>query len=191
MYINAIGKPAVFHPPTGGGTRSLEPPPAGGAGDGRYFWGVVGVDPGVTGGVAILPLWGDWSMAGRMATVDYGAKTRFGALDTRLIPTGAVAFVELVHSMPRQGVASAFSFGLSTGAALGALFERCHSVYAVTPQRWKGDLRLSADKAESTAMAVSYFPKHAAMLGLKVNNGVAEALLIAYWGRLLLEKLHG
>jgi crossover junction endodeoxyribonuclease RuvC len=89
--------------------------------------------------------------------------------------------VETVHSMPKQGVASSFKFGVAYGGAV-ALAERLNCVWhMVTPQVWKKALKLDSDKNKSSALARELWPY--APLFRKKDNGRAEALLMAYWLR--------
>jgi hypothetical protein len=89
--------------------------------------------------------------------------------------------VEAVHSMPAQGVASSFKFGMAYGAAL-AMAERFNaSTNLVTPKKWKADMGLTSDKDESLEMARELWP--IAPLKRKLDNGRAEALLLAEWLR--------
>ena len=86
----------------------------------------VGLDPGVSGAIAVLnavevelladlPLMRD----GRLAWIDGGTLQRLliGALQGR----SARAIVERASAMPRQGVASAFNFGVGFGSILSIL----------------------------------------------------------------------
>jgi crossover junction endodeoxyribonuclease RuvC len=89
--------------------------------------------------------------------------------------------VEDVHSMPAQGVASSFKFGMAFGAAL-AMAERFNCPWSlVTPQKWKKQMGLSSDKNESLELARELWT--IAPLSRKKDNGRAEALLMAEWLR--------
>jgi hypothetical protein len=89
--------------------------------------------------------------------------------------------VETVHSMPKQGVASSFKFGVAYGGAV-ALAERLNCVWhMVTPQVWKKALKLDSDKTKSLVLARGFWPD--APLKRQKDNGRAEALLMAYWLR--------
>lgn len=89
--------------------------------------------------------------------------------------------VEAVHSMPAQGVASSFKFGMAYGGAL-AMAERFNCPWhLVSPQKWKKDMGLSSDKNDSLELAREIWP--IAPLLRKLDNGRAEALLLAEWLR--------
>lgn len=57
---------------------------------------------------------------------------------TQIIPLNSVILIEDIHSMPRQGVVSAFSFGRQLGVleAMMTTFTGAEPFY-VTPQKWK------------------------------------------------------
>jgi crossover junction endodeoxyribonuclease RuvC len=95
--------------------------------------------------------------------------------------------VELVHSMPKQGVVSSFKFGVVYGQAL-SLAQRFRAPWhLVTPKVWKKEMGLSSDKNESLAMARELWPE--APLSRKKDVDRAEALLLAeYWRRCLFES---
>jgi Holliday junction resolvasome RuvABC endonuclease subunit len=90
--------------------------------------------------------------------------------------------IELVASMPKQGVASTFKFGMAFGATI-ALAERIRCPFHfVTPRIWKKALGLDSDKNRSLALGRDLWPE--APLSRQKDNGRAEALLIAEWLRL-------
>lgn len=89
--------------------------------------------------------------------------------------------IESVHSMPGQGVSSSFKFGIAFGMAI-AIMERINCPWMlVTPQKWKKELGLTSDKDLSLNMARELWPE--APLARKMDNGRAEALLMAEWLR--------
>jgi crossover junction endodeoxyribonuclease RuvC len=91
--------------------------------------------------------------------------------------------IELVGSMPKQGVASTFKFGMAYGATI-ALAERTRCPFHfVTPRVWKKALALDSDKKRSLSVARELWPT--APLARVKDNGRAEALLIAEWLRLI------
>jgi len=98
-----------------------------------------------------------------------------GALQGRT----AVAMVERVSSMPRQGIASAFQFGVGFGSILSVLQALHISLEFVTPAVWKRSYGLGKDKHASLHKARLMFPT--AELHLAKHDGRAEALLIAHY----------
>ena len=145
----------------------------------------IGVDPGLCGAIAVLTDQGDVEgltdlpviRDGRLAWIDGGALQSF-LVDT-LHGRQARAIVERVSAMPRQGVASAFNFGVGFGSVLSVLQARQVAIELVTPAVWKRAMGLSADKSASLGRARLLFPT--ADLGLAKHDGRAEALLLAHW----------
>jgi Holliday junction resolvasome RuvABC endonuclease subunit len=89
------------------------------------------------------------------------------------------AYIERVHSMPKQGVASSFKFGQSYGFLRGLLIA-CHIPFEeVSPVKWQTAMgcRSAGDKNVTKAMAQQLFPN------VKVTHANADALLIAEYCR--------
>jgi hypothetical protein len=90
--------------------------------------------------------------------------------------------VELVHSMPAQGVSSSFKFGMAYGSLL-AVANRVSNTGAavkVTPQKWKKSHGLiGTEKIASLELARLKYPN--ADLRLKRHHGRADAILIGLW----------
>jgi crossover junction endodeoxyribonuclease RuvC len=94
------------------------------------------------------------------------------------------AFIEKVHAMPKQGVTSTFSFGKGYGIWLGVLAALQIPYTLVTPMTWKKImLRDMGDKDASRHRACELFPEYAGLFSRKKDDGRAEALLIAEYGR--------
>lgn len=152
---------------------------------------IVGIDPGKTGGVAVLGGGGLMHAGSRMFMLSTGNKREAvnatalrDWLDTHA-PLGVGRFViEQVSAMPRQGVASSFNFGRFAGAveALAELY--AVPVHLVTPAVWKKAMRLDHDKAKALDLARREFGPHDGLWDIKANDGIAEAALLAlYWHR--------
>ena len=91
------------------------------------------------------------------------------------------AYMELVGSMPGQGVSSMFNFGKAAGAVLGALGALQFPVVEVTPQRWKRAFDLIG-KEKDLARTAAQQLMPTAPLSLKKHCGRADALLLALYG---------
>ncbi len=106
------------------------------------------------------------------------------------------AAVERVHSMPGQGVASTFTFGLGYGRVLGALEALGVPTVLVEPRAWKlavlgkqtGTGDKLADRARGKALAIARVKAQWPGLSLKASercridhDGMADALCIALW----------
>lgn len=145
---------------------------------------VLGIDPGIIGGWAIVTDDGDLVTAGDLPVVGAGAQRMVSAPLIREIitshqPTEAV--IEQVSAMPKQGVSSSFKFGRAVGLVEGVIGGAHLRTTWVTPQRWKKELRLSADKEASRQMAIRRWPGKASLFARKMDHGRAEAALIALW----------
>jgi len=147
----------------------------------------LGIDPGLSGALALLDAAGLPELVAdlpiirdkSLAWIDGAAlqSTILGALQGRT----AVAFVERVSSMPGQGIASSFQFGVGFGSIIGVLQALHVRIEFVTPATWKRSYGLSKDKHASLHKTRLMFPT--AELQLAKHDGRAEALLIADWGR--------
>ncbi len=90
------------------------------------------------------------------------------------------AVIEKVGAMPKQGVASTFTFGTSYGVCIGAIAGFGIPLAYVTPAKWKAHFRLlGRDKDASRELAIRIFPEAAPHLTLKKHHGRADALLLA------------
>lgn len=92
-------------------------------------------------------------------------------------------FLEQVHSMPKQGVASSFTFGQQYGFVRGVLVGLGVPFDLVPPQVWQRALGAKSNGASKTdhkrnlkGIAQRLFP------GVPVVNDTADALLIAEYG---------
>jgi crossover junction endodeoxyribonuclease RuvC len=93
------------------------------------------------------------------------------------------AYVELVGSMPGQGVASMFSFGHSAGVIQGVLGALEIPVTMVTPQTWKKRAGLvGQDKDASRTLAIQMWPFWRELDKKGAGQAYADAALIAVHG---------
>lgn len=142
---------------------------------------IMGVDPGSSGAIAFY--YPDYPQ--RVAVYDtptVGKEVNCPAL-LQLIQIHApeLAIVELVHAMPKQGVSSVFSFGLSYGMARGVIAAALVPSFLVSPTKWKKHFALDADKEKARALAISKWPE-CAHFARKKDHGRAEAALLALYG---------
>lgn len=94
----------------------------------------------------------------------------------------AICTIEDVHSMPKQGVASSFTFGHVAGATQMAVVAAGIPLRLVAPGAWKRLMSLGSDKDESRRKASQLFPAFCHLWPLKKHDGRAEAVLLAYYG---------
>jgi len=146
---------------------------------------IIGIDPGLSGAIAII---------GDSVTVTPLAKlTEHDAARHVAANTDAFAFIEKVGANRgpegrRQGASSMFTFGQSYGFLRGLLVALEIPFDEVLPQRWQQPFGLiRKNKNETTtqkknrhkAKSQSLFPS------VKITHAVADALLIAEYGRRL------
>ena len=144
---------------------------------------ILGIDPGLDGGIAIL----DGNAIELLDTIPTEKKTGFikRQVDAqklsnilRVYPI-SVCYLEKVASRPGQGVGSVFSFGDTYGAIRGVLGTLGIPTYYISPQKWKKALKISS-KEDSLKASKDLFPS---VNFRKKDHNMAEALLIAYFGK--------
>lgn len=149
---------------------------------------VAGIDPGKTGALVLLtgpnagnvfrvpivktpkpvPAWSDWWRS-------WSAALAFGV---------DAIVIEQVGARPTQGVTSMFTFGRTLGFAHALAASADAPIHFVTPTAWKGKLGLlNADKGASREKARTLLPALAPEFERVKDDGVAEAALLAYYGR--------
>jgi crossover junction endodeoxyribonuclease RuvC len=143
---------------------------------------ILGVDPGLSGAVAILST----SIVAVEDTPITGKGTKrlidaesLEAIIREWSPT--VAIIETVHAYRGQGVSSSFRFGQALGVVQGVIGAANVSAHYVTPQKWKKHFGLTADKSASRALAIELYPEIAHQFSRVKDDGRAEALLIAHY----------
>lgn len=156
---------------------------------------VIGIDPGLDGAMAVIGAIGDVQVfdTPTLVIVSKNGNRReydLGLMAQRLMVYSDLTvqvFLEQVHAMPGQGVRSMFTMGYGSGAWEGLLAMAGFPVTRVAPQRWKKALLadMGKDKDASRFRAMQLFPAVATQLQRKKDDGRAEALLIAEYGRRL------
>ena len=150
---------------------------------------VVGIDPGINGGIAIVEvvdevptLIGAWDIP----VVGAGAKERVDALTLRALirqhgPT--FAYIERAQAMPKQGASSGFKYGRATGT-IEAAIALCEIPFEIIePALWKKAFRFPGKNKETARLhALQLFPSGYVVFGRKRDHGRAEAALIALHG---------
>jgi len=140
---------------------------------------MIGIDPGESGGIVKLDEFG-----GVVFSDKFAGKTEHDVAE--LLREYALAdvvhdrvYIESVHSMPKQGVASSFKFGRSFGFLLGLLTGMKITYDMVTPQAWQKHMGCltRGDKNISKAAAQRRWPTE------KWTHATADAGLIAEYGR--------
>jgi len=160
---------------------------------------IVGIDPGITGAVAVLHL----SQEGQVLLRDVmdmpSAKVTTGrARKAELIlpqlrdyldpyaALGAQAFIEQVGAAPGQGVVSMFRFGHAAGAAEGVCAGLGMPVNKVRPQEWQKLARARKDPDSGRHRVCQLFPSMSTHFARKKDHNRADAALIGYAGASIL-----
>ena len=109
----------------------------------------IGIDPGKKGGIAYIDEY-------KAATLPFSAE---GLIDTMIsldmASSPKICCLEEVHALPRQGVASTFTFGEGYGYIKGVLETIGIPYQTVSPRRWKKEFGLCSDKKKS----IEAFPR--------------------------------
>lgn len=152
----------------------------------------VGIDPGITGAVAIID--GGNIVFHDTPTIQTknGKKTKTEFMPSEMADIlatqkGCHVFIEKVGAMPGQGVTSMFSFGKGYGIWIGILAALKIPYTFTTPQAWKKHLMQGMkDKDAARIRAQQLYPCATKELSRKKDIGRADALLIAEYGRSIL-----
>ena len=161
----------------------------------------IGVDPGLTGAVAVLRDGTELLSLFDMPVMQSGAggsrvqkmvdakelwnilceKTLYISFklnqDSAFEPV--YALVERTTAMPGQGVSSMYSMGHSRGVVEGVLGSLNIETYLIPPAEWKRNMGYSANKEPVRAEMQQVFPS--AQLHLKKHADRAEALAMALY----------
>ena len=143
----------------------------------------IGIDPGKNGGIAKIN-----TDTGFVKTVTFSEESLISELEGYFMfdksPLRCV--LEKVNAMPGQGVVSMFNFGQNYGFIQGVLKAYGIPYELVTPQKWKKEFSCTSDKNTSIEVCKRLFPNvnlKATERCKKDHDGIAEALLIAEYGR--------
>lgn len=151
---------------------------------------VAGIDPGKSGALAItypdgsvqafdvprvklkgkdVPAWQEWQRS-------WSGAFDFAGVD--------LVVIEDVAARPGQGVTSMFTFGRTLGFVHALAVASGAAVQTVSPSVWKGKLGLlNSSKGASREKATALYPKSVGLLGRVKDDGRAEAILLAHYGR--------
>jgi len=148
---------------------------------------VLGVDPGVRGGLAIVMI-NDGAAPQLVDAIDIpvtggGAKERVDVLAIRTWIAAHQpqhALIERAQAMPKQGASSGFKYGRAVGG-IEAVLACCEiPMTVIEPTAWKKLHHLrGGDKEAGRQRALQLFPAAHALLARKKDHGRGEAALIA------------
>ena len=154
----------------------------------------IGIDPGISGGVAAIRHNADGSkdvMSHKYPKSIEDLSTIISLFSEDTDPENVSIVLEQVSSMPRQGVKSVFTFGVNYGIWMGVLETMEMSYLKIRPKLWqsKFDIPKNIDyrsrKNYLKGVAKRLFPS------IKVTLYVADALLIAKYCEFMNNKKQG
>jgi crossover junction endodeoxyribonuclease RuvC len=135
----------------------------------------LGIDPGLSGGIAIL------DDTGAIVHVQKMPETERDTADVlqEFGPRIDFALIEKVGAMPKQGVSSTWKFGQHYGFLRGLLIALRLTFDQVRPQEWQRETGClsGGDKNVTKAKAQQLFPEQ------KITHATADALLLAEYAR--------
>ena len=149
---------------------------------------IIGIDPGLSGGIAILE---DNKVKGMhdMPVMADGKKNKRqlnNALLVQLLKDNiksiedTVMVVEQVNAMPGQGVTSMFNFGQIFGAIKGICAALGLPIFFVRPAKWKKHFELiNSSKDASRTKVIEMYPSISDKLSKKKDVNKSDAVLIA------------
>jgi crossover junction endodeoxyribonuclease RuvC len=149
---------------------------------------IIGIDPGLSGGIAILDNTNVIELF-NMPVMPDGKKNKRqlnSALLVKLIRDNiknledTVMVVEQVNAMPGQGVTSMFNFGQTFGAIKGICAALGLPIFFVRPAKWKKHFELiNSSKDSSRTKAIEMYPSISEQLSKKKDVNKSDAILIA------------
>lgn len=161
---------------------------------------ILGIDPGLNGGLAVVQENGELlhycKMPIKQTRVVVGKKQK----TQRIIDVAGIAsvlakyeptniFIEKAGARPGQGVVSMFTFGMGYGMVLGLCMamEGAICTDIVTPQRWQKHLMAGLEHIEDTKIrALAKFQELYPEVET-THDGIVDAVLIAEYGRQMLQ----
>ena len=149
---------------------------------------VVGIDPGLSGAIAILENNKVLNIFD-MPVMAEGKKNKRQLNSAQLVniikdntkPDVEIAVVvEQVNAMPGQGVTSMFNFGQTFGAIKGVCAALELPIFFVRPSKWKKHFELiNSSKDSSRTKVIEMYPSLSSQLAKKKDVNKSDAILIA------------
>ncbi|XP_015958490.1 Holliday junction resolvase MOC1, chloroplastic isoform X1 [Arachis duranensis] len=168
--------------------------------DASNFKWVLGIDPDVSGAVALLKTQHSHSdsapqvfdspfvkiLVGKRTRRRLDAKSMVQLVRSFDAPVGTIAYIEQSLPCPQDGKQGWWSGGFGYGLWIGILVASGFSVVPVPSFTWKAKFELSGNRStkdDSRRVASTLFPSLESLLSRKKDHGRAEALLIAAYGK--------
>ena len=144
----------------------------------------IGLDPGKKGAMAIMGYSNTTGERYMMKIIPFDPQEYIKTLKQF---SGATVCIEQVHSLPREGVKSVWSFGQTYGWLLGVLDAVGLSYQTVPPNLWKKDFSLlRTEKKQSIEVCKRLFPGIELKRTDRCRNdddNMADAALICEYAR--------
>ena len=153
---------------------------------------IIGIDPGLSGGIAILDdlkIFDIYDMPimseGKKNKNQLNSAQLVNIIRKNLIPDGdTFLIVEQVSAMPGQGVTSMFNFGQTFGSIKGICAALNLPIFFVRPAKWKKHFDLiNSSKDASRTKVIEMYPSISSRLSRKKDVNKADAILIARYFR--------
>ena len=149
---------------------------------------IIGIDPGLSGGIAVLENNQVLSIFD-MPVMSEGKKNKRQLNSAQLVTLikeniksseDVAVIVEQVNAMPGQGVTSMFNFGQTFGAIKGVCAALGLPIFFVRPSKWKKHFELiNSSKDSSRTKAIEMYPALSNQLAKKKDVNKSDAILIA------------
>lgn len=146
----------------------------------KYY---LGIDPGVNGGLGVIRYDGKPMEWIKMPDNRHKIIDRLTMMNQ--LYRDLLLIIELAQPMPKQGIVSSFNYGRHFGLFEAAAIMLKIPYHEVRPAIWKKAMGLTSKKIDSISKCQNLFPMVDLIpSGCKTHHhGMAEALLIAEWGR--------
>lgn len=140
----------------------------------------MGIDPGQSGGIAVVSGDGILEVAEPMPETDMDLLARLQEINAQY--EGLWSWIEFVGPMPKQGVVSVFRFGQSYGALLMAMQATEIGFEKVVPTKWMKQYGFRRGKDESKTAWKNRLKARAQQLypDRRITLATSDAVLIAH-----------
>ena len=152
---------------------------------------IIGIDPGLSGGIAVLDDLKIFDMFD-MPIMSEGKKNKnqlnsaqlVNIIKKHIVSGNTFVIVEQVSAMPGQGVTSMFNFGQTFGSIKGICAALNLPIFYVRPTKWKKHFELiNSSKDASRTKVIEMYPSISGRLTKKKDVNKADAILIARYFR--------
>ena len=149
---------------------------------------IIGIDPGLSGAVAVMQ---DKKVINiyDIPVMAEGKKNKRQLNSSQLVniikeniheDEETIVVVEQVNAMPGQGVTSMFNFGQTFGAIKGVCAALKLPIFFVRPSKWKKHFELiNSSKDASRTKVIEMYPTLSGQLAKKRDVNKSDAILIA------------